>query len=243
MLVIPAIDLKQGQCVRLRQGRMEDSTRYSDDPVAVAERWYAQGARRLHIVDLDGAFAGERINAAVVERVVAALPKMQVQVGGGIRDADTIARYLDCGVAWAILGTQAARSPVQMGEYCKRWPGQIIAGIDARDGVVATQGWADSEQVLAPDLALRLKQEGVESVIYTNIARDGMLSGVDVESSAALARSSGLQVIASGGVRSLDDINALLACGEPGLVGVIVGKSIYEGSLDLSAALELCGAV
>lgn len=242
MLVIPAIDLKQGQCVRLRQGRMQESTNYSDNPVAMAEHWWEQGARRLHMVDLDGAFAGERINASAIEQVVKTLPDMQVQAGGGIRNADTIARYLDAGVAYVILGTQAAQQPERVGEYCQRWPGQVIAGIDARDGVVATQGWAESGQMQAHELAQKLVAAGVKRIIYTNIARDGMLEGADLEGSIALATASGARVIVSGGVRDLDDIRALLACGEAQLEGVIVGKSIYEGNLDLAAAIKLCEA-
>ena len=192
MLVIPAIDLKDGQCVRLRQGDMDDSTVFSDDPVAMAQRWHAEGARRLHIVDLDGAFAGRPVNAGIIEEITRALPDLPIQIGGGIRNVDTIARYLEAGVQFAIIGTMAAKNPEFVLEACKQFPGHIIVGIDARGGQVAVEGWASESELDATDLAQRFADAGVSAVVYTDIDRDGMMQGVNVEATVALAAVSGL---------------------------------------------------
>ncbi len=242
MLVIPAIDLKDGQCVRLRQGRMEDATVFGDDPVAVAGRWVAAGARRLHLVDLDGAFAGEPRNASVVTAIHRAWPELPLQIGGGIRRLETIEAYLEAGVSWVIVGTRALEDPAFVDEACQRFPGRVIAGIDALNGKVATDGWAQVSDVEATDLARRLAESGVSAVVYTDIHRDGMMSGCNVEATARLARDSGLPVIASGGISSLEDVQAVRAASDAGIVGVISGRALYEGSLDLAAAQAWCDA-
>lgn len=243
MIIIPAIDLKQGQCVRLRQGRMEDSTVFSDDPVAMAKHWSAQGARRLHLVDLDGAFAGTPVNDRVIRAIVAALPQLPVQIGGGIRDLATIERYLDAGVRWAIIGTQAVKQPEFVAEACRAFPDRIIVGLDARDGRVATEGWADTSSQLAMDLVRRFANDGVSAIVYTDISRDGMMGGVNLEATVQLAEQSQIPIIASGGVSSLDDIRALKAVAQTasgaGICGAITGRAIYEGRLDLQAAQAL----
>ncbi|WP_163575125.1 1-(5-phosphoribosyl)-5-[(5-phosphoribosylamino)methylideneamino]imidazole-4-carboxamide isomerase [Halomonas faecis] len=243
MLVIPAIDLKDGHCVRLKQGRMDDATTYGDDPVAMAERWVAAGARRLHLVDLNGAFAGKPVNADAVTAIARRFPELPIQIGGGIRSAETIEHYLDAGVSYLIIGTQAVKEPAFVGKMCRQFPGHVIVGLDARDGFVATDGWAEVSQVKAVELAKRFADDGVSSIVYTDIARDGMMSGVNVEATAALARDGGLPVIASGGVTNLDDLRALAAAGEPGILGAITGRAIYEGSLDLAEGQRLCDAL
>ncbi|WP_163559746.1 1-(5-phosphoribosyl)-5-[(5-phosphoribosylamino)methylideneamino]imidazole-4-carboxamide isomerase [Halomonas sp. NO4] len=240
MLVIPAIDLKDGQCVRLKQGRMDDATTYGDDPVAMAERWVDAGARRLHLVDLNGAFAGKPVNFDAVTAIARRFPELPIQIGGGIRTAATIEHYLDAGVSYVIIGTQAVKEPAFVGEMCRAFPGHVIVGLDARDGFVATDGWAEVSQVKATELAQRFAGDGVSSIVYTDIARDGMLSGVNVAATAELAREGGLPVIASGGVTNLDDLRALIAAEEPGILGAITGRAIYEGSLDLAAGQRLC---
>ncbi len=191
MLVIPAIDLKNGQCVRLRQGDMADSTVFSDDPVAMAERWCAEGARRLHIVDLDGAFAGKPVNAGIIESISKALPDLPIQIGGGIRSLETIDQYLEAGVRYAILGTMAARNPEFVREACAAFPGHIIVGIDARRGRVAVEGWASESEIEATELAMRFADVGVHAVVYTDIDRDGMMHGANVEATVALAKQLG----------------------------------------------------
>lgn len=236
MLVIPAIDLKAGQCVRLRQGNMTDSTVFSDDPIAMAERWQSEGARRLHIVDLDGAFAGKPINAGIIEAISRALPTLPIQIGGGIRNLDTILRYLDAGVQFAIIGTMAAKKPGLVHDACKCFPGQIIVGIDARGGRVAVEGWASESELDAIDLVKRFAGAGVSAVIYTDIDRDGMMQGVNVDATVALAEASGLPVIASGGISELEDVRALMHHARAGICGAITGRAIYEGTLDLAAA-------
>lgn len=234
MLIIPAIDLKDGKCVRLKQGRMEDDTVFSDDPVATALHWINEGARRLHLVDLNGAFAGQPVHRPVVEAITAALPDVPVQIGGGIRSLDTIDQYLQAGVSFVIIGTKAVQHPEFVDDACKRFAGHIMVGIDARDGMVATEGWANVTDVRATDLAKRFADAGVSSIVYTDIARDGMMQGVNVEQTVRLAESCGLPVIASGGVTNLDDIHALK--GQPGILGAITGRAIYEGSLNLREA-------
>ena len=236
MLVIPAIDLKEGQCVRLRQGDMSDSTVFSDDPVAMAQRWHAQGARRLHLVDLDGAFAGKPVNAPIIERIAKALPELPIQIGGGIRDLETISQYLASGVQYAIIGTMAAKDPDFVKAACAAFPGHIVVGIDARAGRVAVEGWASDSELDATDLAKRFADVGVDAVVYTDIDRDGMMQGVNVEATVALAQSSGLPVIASGGISRIEDVEQLMQHADSGITGAITGRAIYEGTLDLSAA-------
>ena len=240
MLIIPAIDLKDGQCVRLRQGLMEDSTVFSDDPVATAARWVAAGCRRLHLVDLNGAFAGEPVNGEVVTAIAAAWPELPIQIGGGIRNLETIEHYIRAGVSYVVIGTRAVKEPAFVGQACAAFPGRVIVGLDARDGLVATDGWAEVSQLRATDLARQFESDGVAAIVYTDIARDGMLQGVNVEATAALARASRIPVIASGGITDLDDIRALLAVARQGICGAITGRAIYEGTLDVAAAQRLC---
>ena len=237
MLLIPAIDLKDGRCVRLRQGDMNDETVFSDDPEAVARDWLEQGARRLHLVDLNGAIAGRPRNAAVIRAIVDTVgSSIPVQIGGGIRDLDTIEQYLDDGVSYVIVGTAAVKSPGFLHDACSAFPGQIIVGLDARDGKVATDGWSKLTRHDVIDLARKFEDYGVESIIYTDIGRDGMLSGVNIEATVRLARSVSIPVIASGGVTDLRDIEALCAVEDEGVEGAILGRSIYEGTLDFAAA-------
>lgn len=238
MLLIPAIDLKSGKCVRLRQGEMDDVTVFSDNPVEVAQRWYDAGARRLHMVDLDGAASGRPENAGVIHQVVEALPDMDIQVGGGIRDEDSIEAYLDAGVRYVILGTKAVNAPHFVGDVCIEFPGHIIIGLDAKGGKVATDGWSKLSHHDVFDMAKHFEQDGVEAIIFTDIGRDGMMQGVNVESTAELAAAITIPVIASGGVTDMKDIDALCAVEEDGVSGVIIGRAIYEGTLDLKAALE-----
>lgn len=234
MLIIPAIDLKDGKCVRLKQGRMEDDTVFSDDPVATATHWVNEGARRLHLVDLNGAFAGTPIHKNVVEAIAEAHPELPIQIGGGIRSMDTICHYLEAGVSFVIIGTKAAKEPEFVAQACKEFAGHIIVGIDAKAGMVATDGWANVLDIKATDLARRFADAGVSSIVYTDIARDGMMQGVNVEQTVQLAAYCGLPVIASGGVTNLDDIRLLK--GQKGILGAITGRAIYEGSLNLREA-------
>ncbi|MCK0753609.1 1-(5-phosphoribosyl)-5-[(5-phosphoribosylamino)methylideneamino]imidazole-4-carboxamide isomerase [Chromohalobacter japonicus] len=242
MLVIPAIDLKDGQCVRLKQGRMDDSTTYGDDPVAMAARWVETGARRLHLVDLNGAFEGKPVNAEAVTAIARAYPELPIQIGGGIRTAETIEAYLEAGVSYVIIGTQAVKDPAFVTEMCRAFPGRVIVGLDARDGYVATDGWAEVSTLKAVDLAKRFADDGVTSIVYTDIARDGMMQGVNIAATAELAREGGLPVIASGGVTHLGDIEALLEVEHEGILGAITGRAIYEGKLDVAEAQRLCDA-
>lgn len=239
MLLIPAIDIKNGRCVRLRQGRLDDETVFSDDPVAMAARWVDAGARRLHIVDLDGASTGSPKNAAIVETIVSTHPDVPVQVGGGIRDEDTIEAYLNTGVQYVILGTKAVAEPHFLADVCAEFAGHIIVGLDAKDGKVATDGWSKLSNHDVIDLAQHFEHDGVEAIIFTDIGRDGMLTGVNLESTVALARSIVVPVIASGGITDLDDIRALSAVADEGIVGAITGRAIYEGSLDFQEAQNL----
>ncbi len=239
MLIIPAIDLKNGACVRLRQGRMEDATVYSDDPVATATRWIEAGAKRLHIVDLDGAFAGKPENKEAVVRILAEYPNLPIQLGGGVRDLATIEAYLDLGLSWVIIGTQAVKDPVLVTEACHQFPGQIIVGVDAKDGWVVTEGWVEASTMSAVDVVNRFADAGVASIVYTDIGRDGMLSGVNVKATAFLASETGFPVIASGGLKGLSDVTELLAVESGGVVGAITGRAIYEGTLDLAEAIRL----
>lgn len=237
MLLIPAIDLKDGHCVRLRQGEMDDATVFSEDPVAMARHWVNAGARRLHLVDLNGAFAGKPRNEAVIKAIVAEVGgEIPVQLGGGLRDLDTIERYLDDGVSFVIIGTAAVKNPGFLQDACGAFPGQIIVGLDAKEGKVAVDGWSKMTGHDVVDLAVKFEDYGVESVIYTDIGRDGMLSGVNVEATVRLARALRIPVIASGGIASIADVEALCAVEHEGIEGAITGRAIYEGTLDFAAA-------
>ena len=236
MLLIPAIDLKEGQCVRLRQGRMEDDTVFSADPVAVAARWVEAGARRLHLVDLDGAFAGKPKNREVIRAIAEAFPELPIQVGGGIRDESTVEAYLNIGVKYAIIGTKAMTTPGFVSDLCASFPGHIIVGLDAKDGRVATEGWSKLSQHDVTDLAKHFERYGVDSIIYTDISRDGMMQGVNVEATVRLAQAVNIPVIASGGVTSITDIERLCSVSGEGVSGVVIGRALYEGGLDLAQA-------
>lgn len=238
MLVIPAIDLKEGRCVRLEQGLMERDTVYSDNPAAQARSWQEQGGELLHIVDLDGAFAGVPRNREAIAAIVRAID-IPTELGGGIRDLPTIEAYLDLGVGRVILGTVAKENPQLVAEACRLFPGRIVVGIDAKDGLVAVRGWADVTEKKASELAKEMEGFGVSAIIYTDIARDGMLQGPNLQATRALAESISIPVIASGGVSSLRDIENLLAIEDSGVVGVITGKAIYTGALDLREAVAL----
>lgn len=244
MIIFPAIDLKDGRCVRLVRGEMNAATVFNDDPGDQARRFLAAGARFLHVVDLNGAFEGRAANAHAVEAIVVEVIKAgaQVQLGGGIRTETDIARWLELGVTRVILGTKALRDPPFVVAACKRWPGRIVVGIDARAGRVAVEGWAETSDVTATALAQRFRDAGVAAIVYTDIDRDGALQGVNVEATAALARACGLPVIASGGVASLDDLRAVAARAGDGIVGAITGRALYDGQIDLSEALRLAEA-
>jgi len=239
VLIIPAIDLKDGECVRLLQGRMEDSTVFSDNPVAMAADWVNAGARRLHLVDLNGAFAGEPVNGGIVKAIAEAYPDLPIQIGGGIRSFETIQAYLDAGVQYVIIGTKAVKEPEFVFEACKRFPGHIIVGLDAKDGKVAIDGWAEVTDVDVVDLAKQFKEAGVSAIVYTDISRDGMMQGVNVEATARLAQECGIEVIASGGVTNIEDVRALANVADSGICGAITGRAIYEGTLDLAEAQQL----
>ena len=243
MIVFPAIDLKDGRCVRLLRGEMSAATVFNDDPADQARRFLGAGARFLHVVDLDGAFEGRAVNTAAVEAIVAEIRRAgaKLQLGGGIRRQDDIARWLDLGVARVILGTKALRDPAFVVDACRRWPGRIVVGIDARGGRVAVEGWAETSDVTATDLALRFRDAGVAAIVFTDIDRDGALQGVNVQATAALARACGLPVIASGGIASLDDLRSLAQHEADGIVGAITGRALYDGRIDLAAALALVG--
>lgn len=243
MLVIPAIDLKDGKCVRLKQGVMEASTVFSDDPVAMAKKWVDMGARRLHLVDLNGAFAGEPVNGEVVTAIARAYPELPIQIGGGIRSLDTIRHYLNAGVSYVILGTKAVKEPEFVGEACAEFPGHIIVGLDAKNGFVATDGWAEVSSVQAADLAKKFERDGVSAIVYTDIARDGMMQGVNVVATKELAQATSIPVIASGGITNMSDIRELMKVADSGIVGAITGRAIYEGGLDLSEAQQYCDNV
>jgi phosphoribosylformimino-5-aminoimidazole carboxamide ribotide isomerase len=239
MLLIPAIDLKEGKCVRLRQGRMEDDTVFSDDPVQVAGRWVAEGAKRLHLVDLDGAFAGVPRNADVIHAIREAYPDVEIQVGGGIRDEDTIQGYLNAGVDFVIIGTKAVSAPHFVSDIAAEFPNHIIIGLDAKDGKVAIDGWSKLSHHDVIDLAQKFEADGVEAIVYTDISRDGMMNGVNIEATSRLARAIHIPVIASGGITNLDDIRALGAIVGDGVMGAITGRAIYEGTLDFAEGYKL----
>jgi phosphoribosylformimino-5-aminoimidazole carboxamide ribotide isomerase len=238
VIVIPAIDLKEGKCVRLEQGLMDRDTVYSDDPAAQALAWQKKGAELLHIVDLDGAFAGEPKNRPAIEAIVRAL-QIPTQLGGGIRDLATIEAYLGMGVSRVIIGTAAQRNPELVQEACARFPGRIVVGIDAKNGMVAVQGWAEVTGVTAVELARKFEGFGVSAIVYTDISRDGMMQGPNIDATRALAEAIAIPVIASGGVSSLRDIENLMALESSGISGAITGKAIYSGAMDLAVAIAL----
>jgi len=239
MIVIPAIDLKDGKCVRLRQGSMDDVTVFSDDPVAVADQWIEAGARRLHIVDLDGASSGGPKNSELIHAITSNYPDVPIQVGGGIRDEDTVQAYLDVGVQYVIIGTQAVSAPHFVNDLCLEFPGHIIVGLDAKDGKVAIDGWSKLSHHDAVDMAKHFEADGVAAIVFTDISRDGMMRGLNVEATEELASSIHIPVIASGGVTDEDDIKRLCECDEEGIVGVIVGRALYEGTIKLQHVQKL----
>jgi phosphoribosylformimino-5-aminoimidazole carboxamide ribotide isomerase len=237
MLLIPAIDLKDGHCVRLKQGDMDQSTIFSEDPAAMARRWLEAGARRLHLVDLNGAFAGKPQNHAAIKAILREVgDDIPVQLGGGIRDLDTIERYIDDGLRYVIIGTAAVKNPGFLKDACSAFGGHIIVGLDAKDGKVATDGWSKLTGHEVADLGKKFEDYGVESIIYTDIGRDGMLSGINIEATVRLARALTIPVIASGGLSSMTDIDQLCAVESDGIEGVICGRAIYSGDLDFAAA-------
>jgi phosphoribosylformimino-5-aminoimidazole carboxamide ribotide isomerase len=238
MIVIPAIDLKEGKCVRLEQGLMDKDTVFNDNPAAQARAWQDQGAEMLHIVDLDGAFAGQPRNRAAIEAIVGSIT-IPAQLGGGIRDMATIEAYLSLGLSRVIIGTAAQRNPELVREACARFPGRIVVGIDAKNGMVAVQGWAEVTDISAVDLARKFEGFGVTAIIYTDISRDGMLQGPNLEATRALAEAVSIPIIASGGVSSLQDIRNLMAIEASGVTGVITGKAVYTGAIKLAEAVAL----
>lgn len=240
MLVIPAIDLKDGACVRLRQGNMEDTTIFSDDPVAMAGKWIDAGCKRLHIVDLNGAFEGKPVNAPIIQAIAHKYPNLPIQVGGGIRELATIDQYLMTGVNYVIIGTKAVKDPNFIKEACQNFPDTIIVGIDAKEGMVATDGWAEISSHKVEDIAKRFEDYGVSAIVYTDISRDGMLQGCNIEHTASLAAATSIPIIASGGIHNIDDIQALLDANQPNIKGVVTGRAIYENTLDLAQAQQLC---
>jgi len=243
MLLIPAIDIKDGKCVRLRQGRMDDETIYADNPLDMAKRWVDAGARRLHLVDLDGALAGKPVNAKIVHAIAEAFPDVPIQIGGGIRDEDTIQTYLNAGVSYVIIGTKAVTTPHFVSEVCLEFPGHIIVGLDTKDGKVATEGWSKLSRHDALDMAKHFEDDGVVSIIFTDIGRDGMMNSVNTEATVELCRHINIPVIASGGITNLDDIRSLSEAAEEGIEGAITGRAIYEGTLDFAEAQKLADEI
>ncbi|MDP6163770.1 MAG: 1-(5-phosphoribosyl)-5-[(5-phosphoribosylamino)methylideneamino]imidazole-4-carboxamide isomerase [Candidatus Thioglobus sp.] len=236
MIIIPAIDLKDGQCVRLRKGIMEDTTVFSNNPTEMASKWVAEGARRLHLVDLNGAFEGRPINADCVNEITRSFPDLPVQIGGGIRDLLTANAYIEAGISYLIIGTMAVTNPNFVKNLCDEFPNKIIVGLDANNGLVATDGWAKQTDIDVVELSKKYEQYGVSSIIYTDIAKDGMMQGVNVEATAHLAKKTSIPIIASGGITNLDDIAALLKNAHHGIMGAITGRAIYEGQLDFNDA-------
>jgi phosphoribosylformimino-5-aminoimidazole carboxamide ribotide isomerase len=238
VLIIPAIDLKDGRCVRLQQGKMESATVFSDDPVAMARHWAAQGAKRLHVVDLNGAIAGRPKNEKVIRDMIKAVgEQLPIELGGGIRDLDTIESYIDAGVTWVVIGTAAVKNPGFLSDACYAFPGHIIAGLDAKDGKVAVEGWSKMTGHDVVDLAKKFEEYGVEALIYTDIGRDGMMGGVNIEATFKLAQAIKTPIIASGGLNSLGDVEAICTKLVPeGVIGTIAGRALYEGKLDLKQA-------
>jgi phosphoribosylformimino-5-aminoimidazole carboxamide ribotide isomerase len=237
MLIIPAIDLKDGQCVRLKQGLMEQATVFSENPAQMARHWIDKGARRLHLVDLNGAFAGKPKNESAIKAILDEVgDDIPVQLGGGIRDLDTIERCLDDGISYVIIGTAAVKNPGFLHDACGAFPGHIIVGLDAKDGKVATDGWSKLTGHDVVDLARKYEDYGVEAIIYTDIGRDGMLSGVNIEATVRLAQALSIPIIASGGLSSVEDVQKLCAVEGEGIIGSIAGRAIYDGTLDFMAA-------
>ncbi|HZR01779.1 MAG TPA: 1-(5-phosphoribosyl)-5-[(5-phosphoribosylamino)methylideneamino]imidazole-4-carboxamide isomerase [Burkholderiales bacterium] len=244
MLIIPAIDLKDGHCVRLKQGAMDQATVFSDDPAAMARHWIGKGARRLHLVDLNGAFAGKPRNEEAIKAIVAAVgDSVPVQLGGGIRDLDTVERYIDDGISYVIVGTAAVKTPGFLHDACYAFPGHVMVALDAKDGKVAVDGWSKLTGHDVIDLAKKFEDYGVEAVIYTDIGRDGMLTGLNMKATVQLAKALSVPVIASGGVTNLDDVKSLCAVEADGIVGAITGRAIYEGSLDFAEAQKLADSL
>ena len=245
MLLIPAIDLKDGKCVRLRQGDMQEVTVFSDRPVEVARRWVEAGARRLHVVDLDGAFRGEPVNADVIHDIAEEYPDLPIQVGGGIRNESTVDVYIQAGVRYIIIGTQAVNEPHLISDLCAEFPTHIIIGLDAKEGRVATDGWSKLSRHDVIDMAQHFEEDGVEAIIYTDIARDGMMQGVNIEATVKLAEAINIPVIASGGIHNIENVKKLARVSGSGIIGAITGRAIYEGTLDFAegqkAADEIAG--
>jgi len=239
--IIPAIDFKDGKVVNLKQGQLERSTTYSDDPVGVADRWVSEGAERLHLVDLDGAFEGRPVNQAAIGQIAKNHPELIIQLGGGIRSAEIIEGYLEAGVNYVIIGTKAVDEPEFVGEMCKRFPGHIIVGLDGLHGMVAKNGWKEVTDISVKSLAMLFQSDGIESIVYTDIGKDGMMGGVNLKATKDLAETISVPVIASGGVTDMKDIEALLDADKAldgGISGVITGRAIYEGTLDLAEAIR-----
>ena len=240
MLIIPAIDLKDGRCVRLKQGVMEDATVFSEDPGAMAAQWIKQGARRLHVIDLNGAAAGKPKNESAIRAIVEAVGgRIPIQLGGGIRDLDTIERYIDSGISYVIIGTAAVKTPGFLHDACSAFTGHVMVALDAKDGKVAVDGWSKMTGHDVIDLAKKFEDYGSEAIIYTDIGRDGMLSGVNIEATVGLARQLTVPVIASGGIADLDDVKALCKVEAEGIIGAITGRAVYQGTLDFAAAQKL----
>ena len=239
MLLIPAIDIKDGRCVRLRQGRMDEETVYGENPLEMAKRWIGAGARRLHIVDLDGAIAGRPENADIIHEIAETYPNIPIQVGGGIRDEDTIQTYLDVGVSYVIVGTKAVTTPHFVSDICLEFPGHIIVGLDAKDGKLAINGWSKLSHHAAVSMAQRFEEDGVAAIIFTDIGRDGMMNSVNIKATIEICRQVTVPVFASGGITNMNDIRALCKAANEGIAGAITGRAIYEGTLDFSAAQKL----
>jgi phosphoribosylformimino-5-aminoimidazole carboxamide ribotide isomerase len=239
MLLIPAIDIKNGRCVRLRQGQMDQETVYGDDPLEIAKRWVGAGARRLHIIDLDGAIAGKPENADIIHDIAETYPDIPIQVGGGIRNEDTIQTYLDVGVTYVIVGTKAVTTPHFVSDICLEFPSHIIVGLDAKNGKLATNGWSKLSHHGVVDMAKRFEDEGVAAIIFTDIGRDGMMNSINIEATVELCREVTVPVIASGGISNMDDIRSLCTAAEEGIAGAITGRAIYEGKLDFASAQKL----
>ena len=239
MLIIPAIDIKNGKCVRLSQGQMDQETIYSENPLDIANKWVEEGAERIHIVDLDGAIEGKPVNVDIIHSIVEAYPNIPLQVGGGIRDEDTIQTYLDVGVSYVIIGTRAVTTPHFVSDVCLEFPGHIIVGLDAKNGKLATDGWSKLSNHDANDMAQRFEEDGVAAIIFTDIDRDGMLNSLNIEATVNLCSKISIPVIASGGVTNLKDIRSLCEITEEGIFGVITGRAIYEGTLDFTEAQKL----
>ncbi len=239
MLIIPAIDIKNGKCVRLKQGRMSDETIFSDKPEEMAKKWFECGAKRLHLVDLDGAVSGRPVNRKTIRRIVEAIP-IPVELGGGVRDMATLRAYFDLGLQYVILGTVAHKNPDFVKEACRLYPDQIILGIDARNNRIAVEGWTEEINLTPEALAKRFENDGLAAIIYTDINRDGMRTGCNVDATGALAGTTNIPVIASGGISQMDDVLRILPLATDGVMGLITGRALYDGSLDLTAAIKAC---